>query len=239
MRWMTRSGVSATGWTRSWRASRCTMGASTLSYWRMTFPALTPSYSNTSTSSLNRTQGFAMTLNGSYSLILLPGRWLVGVTLPALLLGCLGDDSCEPAQFHCDGRVARNCAAETRSYVSVDCAAEGMTCAVGRENAFCALSSTAEPRCETSLSWCEEDEMLVYCREGYAVGRPCPFCIEANDEAFCARSDAPSPACPAESGRQTLCDVNDALLCREGFEVDRLECGGERQCVDGRCEPLE
>ena len=180
-----------------------------------------------------------MALNGSHSRIVLSRRWLVGVILPALVSGCLGDDSCESGQFHCDGGVARNCAAETRSYVSVDCAAEGMACAVGREDAFCALSSTPEPRCETSFSWCEEDEILVYCRDGYAVGRSCSYCIEANDEAFCARSDAPSAACPAESGRHTLCDASDALLCREGFEVDRLECGDERQCLDGRCEPLE
>lgn len=153
-------------------------------------------------------------------------------------VACFADDSCDSGEFHCDGRVARNCAAETRSYVSVDCASQGMECAVGREEAFCAVSSKAEPRCDTLRAWCEEDGTLVYCKDGYAVapsGQPCPYCIETDGDAFCPLSDEPEPRCPDDEGNSTVCSENTIVSCRDGYLMGTQVCAEGRTCRQGNC----
>lgn len=162
-----------------------------------------------------------------------PFALALGLTVGA----CWEEDCTSSSQFYCDGKVAKNCSAEHRYYYEKDCGAEGLECAEGRTEAFCALSSEPDERCVTPTSgWCLEDGTEVNCKDGFATlpfSRPCEFCIEVDGKSLCPVTNTPDPRCPDSPELRSVCWENTILSCHHGYLLSSEACSEDRECRDG------
>lgn len=100
------------------------------------------------------------------------------------------------------------------------CKESGQVCAGTQSgDALCALSKTPDPVCESRTSfgarYCD-DLAIIHCAAGFATEIvDCPFaCVEPEgQDAFCAASTDPDPACPKE---RKVGEVPETRTCADG-----------------------
>ncbi|MFT3925052.1 MAG: hypothetical protein QM778_21130 [Myxococcales bacterium] len=137
----------------------------------------------------------------------------------------------EPAEGRCDGQTVVLCQAGRTQ--RVDCAAKGMSCAIGEEGAQCVPFIPAEMRCKGAAR-CEKDT-LVTCREGRVERVECGdlraqcLSLPGAREPSCLRVEPPplagcGPCGCAETGAgEGECDGRDEDS--DGKLDEGLDCG--------------
>ncbi|HEX5656168.1 MAG TPA: M43 family zinc metalloprotease [Polyangiales bacterium] len=140
--------------------------------------------------------------------------------------GCLG-----PPEGVCVGNRVELCI-DGEPY-SVDCAAQGMRCAVGSEGAACAPVIPVDLRCKEGAAYCE-DNQLFRCLDGKIdridCGKAYSRCVTIEDRAMCLRpavtiasSCGPCGCATAGFGREQACDGRDDD--GDGMIDEELDCG--------------
>lgn len=147
-----------------------------------------------------------------------------------------GDQSAcqEPAHGRCDGRTVVLCQAGRTQ--RIDCAAQGLTCAVGPEGAECVAPIPPSERC-SGAPRCDGD-VLVSCEMGRVVRTDCsaqrgqclrlpgtrhPRCVTAVPHTAVLGGGCGPCGCPEDPSGELECDGRDEDNDR--FIDEGLDCG--------------
>lgn len=173
-------------------------------------------------------------------------RWLWAL----LVTGC--GDYCEYSETICDGETILRCIQSDgfadHSFADLGDACEsGETCVdtvdpAGRRDALCSFSGEPDPRCPREglgvTRVCADDETVISCQAGYASSkRTCDVaCVAPGGSAFCSLDARPSPSCAisSASGCDEVTGEAAVIVCREGYETDRITCASDQSCIEAQ-----
>lgn len=161
-------------------------------------------------------------------------------------------DECVLGHYRCFENAAQTCQyrdsdTEVTSWYTTECGdgscrlrSDGQ--ADYRLNAYCVLDATRDARCGVPDGASCHDNLVMSCREGYAIDiEACdaetPFCVEpsglsayqAYSAAFCAVDSDLAPEC-ASSEMVSNCRDNAVVHCIHGY-ADGIEPCGKGTCV--------
>jgi hypothetical protein len=171
--------------------------------------------------------------------------WIVAANTPIQKRAECGDQRCrdgaceqpdaqpcrEPLEGRCDGSIVKLCMAGRA--LRIDCASQGLRCAMGDEGAECVPEVPRGERCEGAAR-CEGD-VLVRCEAGRRVLNDCSAerascgLIPGEREVGCVRIARPGGDCgpcgcpPDPSHQEARCDGRDDDA--DGLVDEGLACG--------------
>jgi hypothetical protein len=170
-------------------------------------------------------------------------RWLRALwVLPvaAASSGCfvLGSQDCSDEPAYCDGSAIVRCVPPcsdigcSRTWEREECPA---TCVNPQGGPLCALSQTADPRCQGVDVYCDAAQ-VVRCALGYALSKEaCPATTSCamtdGGRPVCAVGGAPDVRCPATDDVTSHCEGKTAISCASGFATAVTDCANA-------CAPL-